>query len=124
MHPSPENSFLELALPLLLSKVEQLVKRLQTLGLLIVVIESFAEGVQIAATPVEITVVSLFEEVRDTLENVHQVLGPSVAHQTSDNVPGFDGSVVHDKLVLDFVVGPDSDVNSPLHEAEGVVNLV
>ncbi len=51
------------------------------------------------------------------------MLGPAGLHQVADDVPGLDGGVIDDELILLFCFGFGADFYRPLHEREGVLNL-
>jgi hypothetical protein len=51
------------------------------------------------------------------------MLGPAGLHQVADYVPGLDGGVVDDELILLFCFSFCADFYRPLHEREGVLHL-
>ena len=63
VHARAEQGFLEVAVTLLLGQINQLVKYLEALWLLATVFEALAQAVEITASPVEVAVVSLLEQI-------------------------------------------------------------
>ena len=123
MHAGAEQDFLEVAVSLLLGQVNEFVEDLETLGFLGAVLQGLAKTVKVAAAPVEIAVIGLLEQIRDFLKDVYEVLGPAGAHEAADDVPCPDGGVIDHELVLGLVLGARANLNSPLHEGEGVLDL-
>jgi len=124
VHACAEQSLLEVAVTFLLRQLDKLVQHLQALGLLLGVGKSFAERVQVPTAPVKIAVISLLKQVRYFLEDVDEVLGPAGAHQSANDVPRLDRSIVDHKLVLLLVLGLDADLDGPSDEGESVVDLL
>jgi len=124
VHACAEQSLLKVAVTFLLRQLDKLVQHLQALGLLLGVGKSFAERVQVPTAPVKIAVISLLKQVRYFLEDVDEVLGPAGAHQSANDVPRLDRSIVDHKLVLLLVLGLDADLDGPSDEGESVVDLL
>ena len=123
MHARAEQDFLEVAVSLLLGQVNEFVEDLETLGFLGAVLQGLAKTVKVAAAPVEIAVIGLLEQIRDFLKDVYEVLGPAGAHEAAYDVPRPDRGVIDHKLVLGLVLSARANLDSPLHEGEGVLDL-
>ena len=114
---------MEVTIPFLFCQINQLVENFERFWLLFGVEHGLQEAVEVAAAPVEVVVVGLFEEVGDALDDLDEQFGPAWSHEVSDDLPSFDRTVVDDELVLLPILSFGRDFDGIPNVREGQVHL-
>ena len=110
-----EKGLLEFAFSLLLSELPELVENLEGIWFPVCIYHSLNENIEETASPVEITVIDFFQQVRDFLNDFNKVLRPSWLCHRPNDVPCLNRSIVDNELIFLLVFRFGGNIDSSLN---------